>query len=100
MRRPILTVDDESQVRRLIEEILSLEGVQIVEARDGMNAFTSIQDLVTGRAALPVSPHADGLLRSMDRSAVAPLDLVGAACRTDPRHLMRQIEKEAPKSNR
>jgi CheY-like chemotaxis protein len=61
---PILLVDDETQVRRLIKTILVQQGFEIVEAEDGLGAFSTIQEL-KGRLSLIVSdvrmPRLDGI---------------------------------------
>lgn len=61
---PILVVDDEAQIRRLLKTILAREGFQIVEAEDGLSAFSTPQEL-KGNLSLIVSdvrmPRLDGI---------------------------------------
>lgn len=61
---PILVVDDEAQVRRLIKLFLVREGFQVVEAEDGLSAFSTLQEL-KGDLSLIVSdvrmPRLDGI---------------------------------------
>ena len=61
---PILLVDDEAQVRRLIKTILAGQGFEVVEAEDGLHAFSTLQEL-QGELSLIVSdvqmPGLDGI---------------------------------------
>jgi len=60
---PILLVDDEPQVRSFVKTVLLRQGFRVVEADDGLAAFSLIQDF-HGRFSLVVSdigvPHLDG----------------------------------------
>jgi len=60
---PILLVDDEPQVRSFVKTVLLRQGFRVVEADDGLAAFSLIQDF-QGRFSLVVSdigvPHLDG----------------------------------------
>src|SRR5260370_1443045 len=53
---PVLIVDDEPQVRSLIRAVLSKHGFQIVEADDGLSAWTTVQEL-QGAISLIVSDY-------------------------------------------
>ena len=41
--KPILIVEDESQVRALLELVLSNEGFDVIEAEDGTRALTILR---------------------------------------------------------
>lgn len=60
---PILLVDDEPQVRAFVKAVLLRQGFRVVEADDGLAAFSLIQDF-QGCFSLVVSdigvPHLDG----------------------------------------
>ena len=60
---PILLVDDEPQVRSFVKTVLLRQGFRVVEADDGLAAFSLIQNF-QGRFSLVVSdigvPHLDG----------------------------------------
>ena len=61
---PILLVDDERQVRCLIKTILAGQGFEVVEAEDGLRAFSTLQEF-KGELSLIVSdvrmPSLDGI---------------------------------------
>jgi len=60
---PILLVDDEPQVRSFVKTVLLRQGFRVLEAADGLAAFSIIQDF-HGQFSLVVSdigvPHLDG----------------------------------------
>jgi len=60
---PILLVDDEPQVRSFVKTVLLRQGYRVIEAEDGLTAFSLLQDF-QGRFSLVVSdirvPHLDG----------------------------------------
>src|SRR5579863_9191782 len=60
---PILLVDDEPQVRSFVKTVLLRQGFRVIEADDGLAAFSLIQDF-QGRFSLVVSdisvPHLGG----------------------------------------
>ncbi len=56
LQGPVLLVDDEPQVRSLIRAVLSKHGFQIVEADDGLSAWTTVQEL-QGAISLIVSDY-------------------------------------------
>ena len=43
--RPILLVDDETAVRRLLKLLLVRRGFEVVEAVDGLRAYSTLQEL-------------------------------------------------------
>ncbi len=61
---PILVADDEPQVRSMLKAILTREGFTILEAEDGLKAWSIVQDLA-GEVSLLISdikmPFLDGL---------------------------------------
>jgi two-component system cell cycle sensor histidine kinase/response regulator CckA len=61
---PILLVDDEPQVRSFVKTVLLRQGFRVVEAEDGLAAFSFILDF-HGQFSLVVSdigvPHLDGV---------------------------------------
>jgi len=61
---PILLVDDETPVRRLIKTILVRQGFQVIEAEDGLTALSRLHEL-KGDLSLIVSdvrmPRFDGM---------------------------------------
>ena len=56
LQGPVLLVDDEPQVRSLVRAVLSKHGFQIVEADDGLSAWTTVQEL-QGAISLIVSDY-------------------------------------------
>jgi DNA-binding response OmpR family regulator len=64
---PILLVDDEPQVRSFIKTVLLRQGFHVIEAEDGLAAFSIILDF-QGQFSLVVSdigvPHLDGAMLS------------------------------------
>lgn len=60
---PVLLVDDDAQVRSFMKTVLLRQGLRVVEADDGLTAFSLIQDF-QGRFSLIVSdiciPYLDG----------------------------------------
>ena len=64
MVQPILLVDDETPVRRLIKTVLLRHGFQVIEAEDGVSALSTLTQL-KGDLSLVVSdvvmPWLDGI---------------------------------------
>jgi len=52
--KPVLVVDDEREIRRLMAAILSQQKFQVIESPDGLSAFTTLQKL-NGEVCLLVS---------------------------------------------
>lgn len=61
---PILVVDDEAHIRGLIKTVLFRQGFPVVEAEDGLSAFSTLQSL-NGEVSLIISdvrmPRLDGI---------------------------------------
>jgi CheY-like chemotaxis protein len=97
--RPVLVVDDDAFIRQTVGEILALEGYPVVEAGDGAEALTIIENLPHPPAAIfldmrmPImdgwafateyrrrpGPHADIVVMTAARDAHAWATEVGAA---------------------
>ena len=101
---PVLVVDDEAQVRRLIKLFLVREGFQVVEAEDGLSAFSTVQEL-KGDLSLIVSdvrmPRLDGIglcKQVKGRFPHIPVLLVSGnareACRVGDRFLEKPLHPE------
>jgi len=95
LQRPplVLVVDDQESLRTLIRMNLELEGIDVVEARDGAEGLVLVEqcrpDLVT---LDQVMPRMDGLtaaaaLRADPRTANLPIVMVTTS--TAPAHLSR-----------
>jgi DNA-binding NtrC family response regulator len=52
MAKPILIVDDEPQIRSMLKKLLSRNGFETIEARDGQNAISTVRELSGDIAAL------------------------------------------------
>jgi CheY-like chemotaxis protein len=98
---PILLVDDELHVRRLIQIVLLREGFQVVEAEDGLDALSALREL-KGECSLIISdvimPRMDGitLCRQVRKEfSWIPILLISGnepeACRVADRYLGKPL---------
>jgi two-component system OmpR family response regulator len=101
---PILLVDDDTPVRRLIKTLLVRQGFEVVEAEDGLSAISTIQEL-KGDLSLVVSdvrmPRLDGIAlceRVKTRFPHIPVLLVSgnepAACLVGDGFLQKPLHAE------
>lgn len=74
LRARILVVDDEPQIRSLLNSLLSREGYQVTEAGDGVEALTLCQQGSSFDLVLTdiVMPRMDGLQLSEEIAALIP----------------------------
>lgn len=82
--RLVLVVDDDAMIRRLIRDVLEVDEVDVVEARDGEMALTQIQRTNPALIVLDVMmPGLNGVevCRRLDHSVVKVLVLTA---RDDP----------------
>lgn len=82
--RLVLVVDDDAMIRRLIRDVLEVDEVDVVEARDGEMALTQIQRTNPALIVLDIMmPGLNGVevCRRLDHSVVKVLVLTA---RDDP----------------
>jgi two-component system response regulator (stage 0 sporulation protein F) len=62
MRKTILVVDDEENLRLLCQEVLDKEGYRVIEAEDGIEAMTKIEQETPDLVILDIQmPRMDGM---------------------------------------
>jgi DNA-binding response OmpR family regulator len=86
--RPILVVDDDVKIRRLVRMYLEREGFRVIEAADGRAALASISLEAPALVVLDIMlPEVDGLaiIRAVRRTDRTPIIVLSALGRTDDR---------------
>jgi DNA-binding response OmpR family regulator len=81
LERPILVVDDDAKIRRLLRTYLEREGWPVLEAADGTGALASISLHEPALVVLDVMlPEVDGLavIRALRRTARTPVIVLSA----------------------
>jgi two-component system phosphate regulon response regulator PhoB len=83
-RRLVLVVDDDDMIRRLVRDVLEVDEVDVVEARNGEAALAQLEETSPGLVVLDIMmPGLDGVevCRRLDHSLVKVLVLTA---RDDP----------------
>jgi len=86
--RPVLVVDDDTKILRLVRTYLERAGYRVVEARDGRTALSAIALEMPVLVVLDVMlPEVDGLavLRAVRRNDRTPVIILSARGMTDDR---------------
>jgi DNA-binding response OmpR family regulator len=86
--RPILVVDDDAKIVRLVRTYLEREGYSVVEAADGRSALEAIERDDPALVVLDVMlPEIDGLsiVRAVRRKTVTPIVILSARGTTSDR---------------
>jgi DNA-binding response OmpR family regulator len=86
--RPILVVDDDAKIVRLVRMYLEREGYRVVEATDGRTALAAIALEAPALVVLDIMlPEVDGLavLRAVRRTDQTPVIILSARGLTDDR---------------
>jgi DNA-binding response OmpR family regulator len=86
--RPILVVDDDVKIVRLVRMYLERAGYRVIEATDGRSALAAIADEAPALVVLDIMlPEIDGLavLRAVRRSDQTPVIILSARGLTDDR---------------
>ena len=84
MNKLILIVDDEPMVRHLLQMLLSMDGFQVAEACDGMEALDKVEQQCPDLILMDyMMPNLDGLaaskyLRSQPETANVPIIMLSA----------------------
>ena len=84
MNKLILIVDDEPMVRHLLQMLLSMDGFQVAEACDGMEALDKVEQQRPDLILMDyMMPNLDGLaackyLRSQPETANVPIIMLSA----------------------
>jgi len=79
VKKTILLVDDEPNLRELLRHMLELGGFEVVEAEDGLDALEKMKTILPDVMILDVMmPHMDGVtvckkLRAMPKFAKLPI---------------------------
>ncbi|TMG25849.1 MAG: response regulator transcription factor [Chloroflexi bacterium] len=87
-RGPILVVDDDAKILRLVRVYLEREGFRVIEAQDGRAALAAISLAAPALVILDVMlPEVDGLavLRAVRRTDRTPIIILSALGSTDER---------------
>ena len=86
--RPILVVDDDVKIVRLVRMYLERAGYRVIEATDGRSALSAIADEAPALVVLDIMlPEIDGLavLRAVRRTDQTPVIILSARGLTDDR---------------
>jgi two-component system cell cycle sensor histidine kinase/response regulator CckA len=93
----VLVVDDESSVRAYMARVLEAEGYSVLEAKNGIEALSVLENDVTGKVLLVVTdvvmPHMDGmdLARNIaSRPSAPPVLFVSGSHSEVPGPLLRK----------